>query len=101
MTEALDTKTLTLMSEVFARYPDVQQVLLYGSRAKGTHHERSDIDITLVGENLDRFTVGAVQMDLDDLDIPWQVDAQSLHDLHNPALLEHINRVGRVIWSAE
>ena len=74
-------------------------VILYGSRAKGTHHPRSDIDLALKGAHLDRFDIGAVQMDLDDLDIPWQVDVQHYDDLRNPALREHINRVGVVILS--
>ena len=98
MCEALDTKTLDLISGVFNKYPAAHKAVLYGSRAKGTHHARSDIDIALVGENLNRFDIGAIQMDLDDLDIPWQVDVQPYHELQNPALIEHIDRIGKVIW---
>lgn len=99
MNNALDPATIQLMSGVFSQYPEIQKVVLYGSRAKGTHHERSGIDIALEGEQLNRFTIGAIQMDLDDLDIPWQIDAQSYHELRNPELIEHIDRVGQVIWS--
>ena len=40
----LSARELDLTGGVFRRYPDIQQVLLYGSRAKGTHSPQSDIE---------------------------------------------------------
>lgn len=34
---------------VFARYPQVEKAVLYGSRAKGNYKNGSDIDLTLRG----------------------------------------------------
>ena len=39
----------------FARQYAVHRVILFGSRAKGTHTERSDIDIAVSGGNYDSF----------------------------------------------
>ncbi len=39
----------------FARKCEVQKVILFGSRARGTHTERSDIDIAVSGGNFDAF----------------------------------------------
>lgn len=39
----------------FARKYAVHRVILFGSRAKGTHTERSDIDIAVSGGNYDSF----------------------------------------------
>jgi predicted nucleotidyltransferase len=99
MSEPLDIKTRQLLAGVFSRHPGIEQAILYGYRAKGTHHTRSDIDISLKGALLDRFDMGAVQMDLDDLDISWQVDVQHYEELLNPALREHIDRDGVIIWT--
>ena len=33
----------------------IQKVILFGSRARGTHRERSDIDIAVYGGNFDSF----------------------------------------------
>ena len=33
----------------------IERVILFGSRAKGTHTERSDIDIAACGDNFDGF----------------------------------------------
>ena len=40
---------------LFAEKHNVQKVFLFGSRARGTHTERSDIDIAVVGGDFDAF----------------------------------------------
>lgn len=39
----------------FSKECNVQKVVLFGSRAKGTHTERSDIDIAVIGGDFDSF----------------------------------------------
>ena len=38
---------LNLLCTLFAGQKEIEQVILYGSRAKGTHKPFSDVDITL------------------------------------------------------
>lgn len=38
-----------------AKKCNIQKVILFGSRARGTHKERSDIDIAVNGGNFDEF----------------------------------------------
>ena len=40
---------------LFAEKHKVQKVILFGSRARGTYTERSDIDIAVVGGDFDAF----------------------------------------------
>ena len=40
---------------VFAQKYNVDKIILFGSRAKGTHRERSDIDIAVSGGDFDGF----------------------------------------------
>lgn len=40
---------------VFAQKSGVERVVLFGSRARGTHTERSDIDIAVQGGNFEAF----------------------------------------------
>jgi predicted nucleotidyltransferase len=37
------------LAEYISVFPSVQKIILYGSRAKGTHSAKSDIDIAVVG----------------------------------------------------
>lgn len=38
------------INELTGRYPFIEQVILYGSKARGDSHEESDIDILIVTE---------------------------------------------------
>lgn len=40
---------------LFAKKHDVEKIILFGSRARGTHTERSDIDIAVIGGDFDAF----------------------------------------------
>jgi predicted nucleotidyltransferase len=48
----LSNATLEKFHSVFSKYPEIEEVLIYGSRAKGNYREGSDIDITLKGKML-------------------------------------------------
>ena len=37
---------------IFKQYPNIEEVLIFGSRAKGNYLEGSDIDLALIGEGL-------------------------------------------------
>ena len=71
---------------------------MYGSRAKGNYTAGSDIDITLKGEELDLEQLNKINIDLDDLLLPYTFDLSILHQIANPDLIEHIERVGKVFY---
>ena len=54
MTEpfGLSERTTEHLQQVFVGYPEVREVWLYGSRAKGNAKEGSDIDLSLKGSQL-------------------------------------------------
>lgn len=95
----LGAEIVEKMTAVFARHPAIEKVVLYGSRAKGTHKPGSDIDLTLFGESLTRQEWGRITEELDGLDLPNIIDLSVFAWLSNPQLREHIERVGRVLYS--
>ena len=97
----LPPQQLELLQQLFLKYPAVQSVKLYGSRAKGTFHERSDIDLVAFGEGIDRFLIAELLLDLTDSNLPYAVDIQNYAELKNRELIEHIDRVGIVIFQRE
>ena len=94
MNHGLTEKTVTLIHTVFARHPQVEKAVLYGSRAKGTHQPGSDIDLTLIGGELEQALVGRMEDELDDLLLPYQFDLSILANISHADLLDHIRRVG-------
>lgn len=94
----LDTAAINAIKAVFATHAEVEQAILYGSRAKGTHRSDSDIDITLKGEALTLSLLFAIETALDDLLLPYKIDLSILHKIKNPDLIAHIKRVGMVFY---
>ncbi len=83
---------------VFKKFHQVEEVLLYGSRAMGTFKPASDIDLTLVGEGIDLTLQTKIEFDLDDLMLPYKFDVSVYDKISNPELLDHINRVGKKLY---
>ena len=82
------------------KVPGLRKAVVYGSRAKGTNKRFSDIDLTLVGDDLTYNDLNRLAYNIDDLLLPYQVDLSLYSKLKNPALIEHINRVGQVIYES-
>lgn len=99
MNHGLPERVVGQIQGVLGRYPAVEQAILYGSRAKGTFRTGSDIDLTLVGEGLDWAALGRIEQELDDLLLPWEVDLSLFESLSHPELIDHIRRVGRVMYA--
>ena len=97
----LKENTIKQINRVFSKYPQVDKVILYGSRAKGNYKTGSDIDITLKGEGLNLSSVHKIELEIDDLFLPYTFDISIFNQISNPDLLEHINRVGKVFYEKE
>lgn len=96
----LTSQQLTEIQHILSQFPAVQEGILFGSRAKGSMHARSDIDLAITGSNIDRHTLAQIAMAFDDSTLPYLVDIKALADIQHPALQEHIKRVGRCIYQA-
>ena len=94
MNHGLPDRAIEGLRSVFAAFPDVESAILYGSRAKGNYRPGSDIDLTLRGERLTLQTLWAIEVQVDDLLLPYVVDLSVYGDLKHPELKEHIDRVG-------
>jgi predicted nucleotidyltransferase len=97
MMYGLKNETVEQIKATFQHFPQVRQAILYGSRAKGTFHHGSDIDITLKGDNLDLQLLAKISLALDDLFLPYTFDLSIFQHIDNQDLLKHIERVGVVI----
>ena len=97
-TFGLKEATIQKIHSIFKKYPEVEKVILYGSRAKGNYKNGSDIDLTLIGESLAYRIIGNIENDLDELYLPYTFDISIFHLLENDKLLDHIGRVGKVFY---
>jgi predicted nucleotidyltransferase len=79
---------------VFCRYEGLDEVVLYGSRAKGNYRPGSDIDLTLKGKDLNLKILNRINTELDDLLLPYTFDVSIYAQIENEDLIDHIQRVG-------
>ena len=97
----LTDETINKINAVFAKYPDIEEVIIFGSRAKGTFREGSDIDFTLKGDNLTETIKSKISLEIDELNTPYLFDVSLFQKLKSPDLEEHINRVGKTFYKKE
>src|SRR6056297_2834560 len=94
----LKEETILKITSVLKKFPQVEKAVLYGSRAKGNFKKGSDIDLTLMGENLDLTLTNKIETEIDDLLLPYTFDISIYHQLNNSKLIDHIDRVGKIFY---
>lgn len=86
-------EVIHMVTEVCRTYA-VKKVILFGSRAKGTAKERSDIDIAVSGAR----DFARLSEDIENLPTLYTVDVVDLDTCTNTLLMEDINEYGRKIY---
>ena len=99
MKYGLSEQTLQKIHDVFVRYPQVEEAVLYGSRARGDYKNGSDIDLTLRGgDTLTHTILSQIANDLDDQLLPYTIDLSIFKNIRNSDMVEQIERVGVVFY---
>ena len=78
-----------------------ERVVLFGSRAMSNFEPGSDIDISWKGEALDINDVTKAGVAYDKLFLPYKLDLVIYNSITEPALLDHIERVGIVLFERD
>jgi predicted nucleotidyltransferase len=94
--EALSAVALEKIRVVLARHPEVTSAVLFGSRAKGTHREASDIDLALEGD-LSSLQAESIEAELEELFLPQTFDLCVVGNVPE-SVRQHIERVGVTIF---
>ena len=101
MNYGLKQETVEKIQNTFQSFPQVEKAILYGSRAKGNYKPTSDIDLTIVGKEINLTLLHKIEFQLDDLLLPYTIDLSILHQISNPDLLDHINRIGKIFYEKQ
>lgn len=99
MQHGLSDQTLQKIRDVFVRYPQVEEAVLYGSRTRGDYKNGSDIDLTLRGSTeFTHIILSQIANDLDDQLLPYTIDLSIFKNISNPEMIEQIERVGVALY---
>lgn len=90
----LSERDIKLIKDIFDKYPSVILVHIFGSRAKGTFKNGSDIDLAIMnaGVSIDELT--RIKGDFEESSLPYLADIIDYTTLDHKEMKEHIERVG-------
>jgi predicted nucleotidyltransferase len=95
----LNKEEIEAINGIFEQYASIEKVLLYGSRAKGNFKQSSDIDLSIIGDNLDLELLQSIEFELDDLLLPYKFDISIYEKISDQEFLNHINRSGIIFYT--
>ena len=73
---------------------NILEIILFGSRAKGTFSNGSDIDIALKGNELSLKDILDATYEVEKLLLPYKLDLVLYDRINEPDLVDHIDIVG-------
>lgn len=79
-------------------HPEVEEAIIYGSRAMGNFKPGSDVDLALKGK-ANQDTAIAISIELNErLPLPYKFDVLAYSSLTNQALKQHIDQYGKIFY---
>ena len=83
---------------VFRKFPTVQSVVLFGSRAIGNYKQGSDVDLALKGKTNPSLAnqIGGILNE--ETNLPYFFDVVDYHSIERKEFLEHIHKHGIEIY---
>ena len=86
------------LQDVFRRHANIKKVLIFGSRSKGNYRAGSDIDLAVIGQDIDYNLLLNIHCEIDNLDLLYSVDLLDYQKKKGTPIGDHIDRVGQVFY---
>ena len=95
----LNSDEIRSIQKIAQRFPAIEKLAIFGSRAKGTHKRASDIDMVVSGPHVTAEMILELQDLLEEETlIPYFFDVIRFETIQSEELIDHINRVGKPIY---
>lgn len=92
-------RDMTHIMEAIGMFPEIETVILFGSRAKGNYKPGSDVDLAIQGADVGYETaVRLADILNEEKPLPYFFDVLDYARIADPESLAHIDRVGVVIY---
>lgn len=94
----LSEAVLSDLYNCFKRFDGIEQVLIFGSRARGNHQPGSDIDLAVVSSSMSSSEFSLLWGALDELPVLFKMDVLHFNDVSNLKLKENIVKYGQQLY---
>lgn len=101
MKTGLTDEQLEEIRKITGNFPSVEMIRLFGSRAKGTFSNASDVDLALFGKDVtlkDQIRISSL---LNESRSMLKYDVIRYSTIENEKLIEHIKKYGLVIYKRD
>jgi len=93
----LSKKDQEIILKTLGRFTEVEEVILFGSRALGNYKPGSDIDLALKG-NVEDIYLELKSVLNEETPLPYNFDVMVYHNIKNENLKKHIDDWGKIIY---
>jgi len=83
---------------ILKAHPQIDEAIIFGSRALNTYKKGSDIDIALKGQGLEKIASMVSGILNEESHLPYFCDVLDYSLIDNEDLKDHIDRVGKSIY---
>lgn len=94
----LTNQDIQYIIDEISNYPQIEEAIIFGSRALNTYQVGSDIDIALKGEEIQTIVPRISGILNEESPLPYFFDILDYNMIDNSDLRDHINRVGQIIY---
>jgi len=96
----LSDNVIRELQEIFRRHSNIKKVLIFGSRSKGNYRNGSDIDLAVIGNDIDYNQLLTISCEIDELELLYSIDLLDYSKKAGTPIGDHIARVGQVFYEA-
>lgn len=86
------------LEEIFRSIPNIEEVLIYGSRARGDNSPVSDVDIVVCGPNVGEKDMAILGDKLYESNIPYFFDVCRRETLRSEKFIENVERDAQILY---
>jgi len=97
----LTQRDINTLTGILRKYSTVADVVVFGSRAKGTFKPGSDIDLAVMNNGVSDAEILNIKNDLEESSLPYFVDVLNYPNIKTADLINHIKRVGITLYKKE
>lgn len=95
----ISDKSYIYLIDYFKKNTAVEEVIIFGSRAKGNYRKGSDIDLAIKGYKSSTGLAFNIESYInEELPVPYNVDVVDYNSLQHRELKEHIDRAGTLFY---
>jgi len=94
----LTDKSYHELIDILASIEEIQEVVIFGSRARGDYWRASDVDLSIKGENFTRHTLALLNDKLYNSHIPQIFDTHVYADIKNQKFKANVDHEGLVLY---